>query len=85
LPASIGHESDAEGEPGQVGAGALLVSALSHVLSLTYLTVLASGLHRVRQVLGRCVALRPGLSLLGIGARLATEQTLLSPCRKPDR
>jgi threonine/homoserine/homoserine lactone efflux protein len=59
--------------------GALLLFALSHaVLSLLYLTLLVTGLHRVRAVLARRRTRRlldalTGTALLGFGARLAVE------------
>jgi threonine/homoserine/homoserine lactone efflux protein len=57
----------------------LLVLALTHAaLSLTYLLLVVTGLHRVRRVLGRRRVRRAldaatGTLLLGFGARLAAE------------
>jgi threonine/homoserine/homoserine lactone efflux protein len=59
--------------------GTLVLFAMSHaVLSLLYLTVLVTGLHRVRAVLSRRRTRRTldaltGTALLGFGARLAVE------------
>jgi len=59
---------------------ALLLFAVSHaVLSLTYLTLLVTALHRVRRVLARRRVRRTldaltGAALLGFGARLAVER-----------
>ena len=59
---------------------ALLLFALSHaVLSLLYLTLLVSALHRVRALLSRRRVRRTldaltGTALLGFGARLAVER-----------
>ncbi len=61
------------------GIGTLIVFALSHaVLSLLYLTVLVSVVHRVRHVLEtrpvrRCLDAATGAALLGFGAKLAVE------------
>ncbi|BCJ67114.1 LysE family translocator [Polymorphospora rubra] len=59
----------------------LLVVGLSHaLLSLTYLLVVVTGLHRVRGIIGRRRIRRAldavtGTLLLGFGVRLAAEQT----------
>ena len=63
------------------GAPVLLAFALSHaVLSLSYLLLLTTGLHRARRLLARRRVRRgldaaTGTVLLGFSARLATEQT----------
>jgi threonine/homoserine/homoserine lactone efflux protein len=60
------------------GTGALLLFALSHaVLSLLYLVVLTTVLHRARRLLARRRVRRAldattGMALLGFGARVAT-------------
>ena len=62
------------------GTPVLLLFAISHaVLSLTYLLVLTTVLHRVRRVLSRRAVRRgldavTGIALLGFSARLATTE-----------
>jgi threonine/homoserine/homoserine lactone efflux protein len=57
------------------------VFALSHaVLSVLYLTVLVSVMHRARRILAarkvhRCLDAATGTALVGFGAKLAVEHT----------